>query len=374
MKLATKLLLPLALAGTLLSGNAIAEAPPAATHCNCGKTSDPNNPFNDYALLKKDRIAGLQPDIIAKLQNSPAKGAAQPLQSGTSSNTLQSGTQSTTLQTGTQSTTLQTGTQSTMLQTGTQSTMLQTGTQSTTLQSGTESAMIQGQVEHQGGPINILIIIDSSYSMKEKLAGGVEKMEAAKQVLQNALARIPSDVNLGLRVFGQGFMNDPYYDCQQSALLVPIGKGNRRSIIERVRQLHPFGLTPLAYSLQQAERDFRGTEGTKHIILITDGAETCGGNPCAFVARLNQIGIKMRVDVVGLSMRRDKEGRDQLNCIATASGGKYYDANNAEELIDSVSRSVDTALSGRIITRLKQPASNTETPLDKQILGPMLGH
>ena len=72
-------------------------------------------------------------------------------------------------------------------------------------------------------------------------------------------------------------------------------------------------------------------------------------------------------------MRHDKDGRKQLDCIAQSSGGKYYDANNAQELVDSVSRSVDTAISGRVITKLKQPASNTETPIDEKILGPLLG-
>src|SRR5262249_36696346 len=134
------------------------------------------------------------------------------------------------------------------LQSGTQSTTLQSSTQSTTLQSGTKAALIQGQVQQESGPVNVLFLFDCSYSMKEGLGGGAKKMDAAKQVLKNAMTRIPSDINIGLRVFGQGFSNDPYIDCQQSALLVSIGQGNRRAIIERVRSVHPFGLTPLTYA------------------------------------------------------------------------------------------------------------------------------
>lgn len=277
--------------------------------------------------------------------------AAPPIQGTASSTTLEGGTQSTTLQGGTQSTTLQGGTQSTTLQ---------GGTASTTIQGGTQAAMIQAGVERESGPVNILFLVDASYSMKEKLGGADQKIDAAKAVMQNALARIPTDINLGLRVFGQGFSNDPSIDCQQSALLVPIGQGNRRAIIEQVRQVKPFGLTPLTFALMQAEHDLRPLRGPRTLILITDGAETCGGNPCQYVRRLHELGIKVKVDIVGLGLKRDRDARDQLNCIAQASGGKYYDANTAAELIESVSRSVSKAISGRVLTK----GTQGETPPD----------
>ncbi len=256
------------------------------------------------------------------------------------------------------------GAQSTTLQTGAQSTTLQTGTQSTTLQTGTQSALIQGQVEREAGPVNILILVDASYSMKENLGGGEPKMTSAKRVLESAIARIPPDVNLGLRVFGQGFTSSPDIDCQQSALLVPMGQGNRRSIIEQTRQLRPFGMTPLTFALMQAERDLSVVRGPKTIILISDGAETCGGDPCGYIARLRAVGINIKVDIVGLGLRRERDARAQLNCIAERSGGKYYDANTAAELVDSISTMVSNAISGRVITRMKQPAVNTDTPPD----------
>ncbi len=296
-------------------------------------------------------------------------GQAQPIKSGIKNTTLRTSTQSTSLQTGTQSTSLHAGTQNTNLQTGTQSTDLHTGTQSTNLQTGTQSTLIQGatqgnliqgQVEQETGPVNILFVIDASYSMKEGLGSSEHKMEAAKRVLQEAIEEIPPEVNLGLRVFGQGFTGDPYFDCQQSALLVPLGQGNRRSIIERIRQIHPFGLTPLTFALSQAEHDLKGLSGPKTLILITDGAETCGGNPCEYILRLHEIGIKMKVDIVGLGLRRDREARAQLNCIASASGGKYYDASTAAELIDSISHSITTAISGHVITKASTHELNAE--------------
>ncbi len=299
------------------------------------------------------------------------------LRTGAQSTTLQTGTQSTMLQTGTQSTMLQTGTQSTTLQTGTQSTTLQTGTQTSLIQGGAQGSLIQGNVERLAGPVNILFVLDCSYSMKEKFGGGIQKIESAKQVMQAALSRIPGDVNLGLRVFGQGmgaggFNSDPGIDCRQTALLVPLGQGNRRSIIEKVRNIKPFGMTPLEYALRQAaEDDLSGAPGTKTLILITDGADTCGGDPCHYIRTLPLLGIHLKVDVVGVDLKHDRLAKAELNCIAEGSGGKYYDVNNAPEMIESVSNSVNQAISGKVLVKPKGlPATNIETLPDIQPVKP----
>lgn len=269
---------------------------------------------------------------------------------------LQAGTQQTTLQTGTQSTLLQTGTESTMLQTGTESTILQTGTQGTLLQTGTEKS---------GGPVTILIIFDASLSMNEKLEGHDQKIDSAKKVLETALMRIPSDVKVGLRVFGH--MNFPS-PCSASALLVPPGIGNRGAIIKRIRRIIPTGMTPLTFAIRQAaENDLRDVEGKRTIILITDGADTCGEDPCAYIATLPYRGINIKVDVVGLDLK-DKNSKRKLDCIAKLSNGKYYDAHTTPELMDSISHSVSQAISGVVMTNKGQ---NKLTPPELVPIVPM---
>ncbi|HEY9789182.1 MAG TPA: VWA domain-containing protein, partial [Candidatus Obscuribacterales bacterium] len=199
------------------------------------------------------------------------------------------------------------GTSNTTLQTGTESTMLQTGTQSTMLQTGTQNMLLQGGTARNTEETNIEILIDCSQSMKEKLGGMLSsdqdkdpKMEMAKRVLEQTMTTIPADVNVGLRVFGQSFHNDPFLDCQQTALLVPIGTHNRRAIVERIRSMRPYGLTPLTYALEQAASDLSQFGGKKQLILISDGAETCGLDPCAMVHQLTARGINMKIDIVGL--------------------------------------------------------------------------
>lgn len=258
--------------------------------------------------------------------------------------------------------------QSNLLQGGTGSTLLQVGTEQTTLQGGLEGALLQANVAREGNPVSILFLIDSSRSMKDKITVGIDagkepKMEAAKRVLQEAISKIPGDMHLGLRVFGNGFTGMDS-DCQTSTLLVPIGKNNRRAIIEAARSMLPYGLTPLTYGLMQAEQDLRYITGPKTVILISDGAETCGGDPCAYIDRLSRLGIKMKIDIVGLGLKGDKEAKEQLNCIAQKSGGKYYDANTSADLINGITDSVKHAISGKVLTRITTPKVTDTVPMD----------
>ena len=258
------------------------------------------------------------------------------------SSTLQGGTQSTMLQGGAGSTTLQGGTQSTMLQGNTQSTMLKGGAGSTLLQGGTGSTMIKGQAKMDAGPMNVLILLDSSQTMGQGMDNVLpskqeQKMAADKRVLKSTLQVIPADVNVGLRVFGQKFDNTSS-DCTQTALLVPIGKNNRQMIVDEVEQLTPKGMTPLALTLMQAERDFEGLPGQRHVILISDGFETCGGDPCTYIKRLSAMGYNMKIDIIGMGLKHDKIARDHLNCITQASGGHYYDADTADNWQTSLSK------------------------------------
>ncbi|MBZ0189384.1 MAG: VWA domain-containing protein [Candidatus Obscuribacterales bacterium] len=276
------------------------------------------------------------------------------------------------LSAGTASTRLESGTSSTTLEGGTGSTTLQGGAGSTTLSTGTSGALLQGRTEHKGGPVTILFLVDASLSMRDNLERKVQKIDAAKKVLEKSMLGIPPDVKVGLRVFGH-FAQSDFDPCRASILLVKPGLGNRGTIINKMRRIRPTGMTPLTFAIAQAaENDLRAVRGRKTIILITDGAETCGHDPCAYIQTLAARGIDLKVDVVGLDLRRDVSARNQLNCIASKSGGKYYDAKTASELIESVSNSVSKAISGKVVIGSdKDNIANPDTPPELIPIVPM---
>jgi Mg-chelatase subunit ChlD len=185
------------------------------------------------------------------------------------------------------------------------------------------------------------IVLDASNSMWGQL-GGKAKMSIAKEILEDALDWLPDDLMVALRVYGHQHRRE-LRNCQDSELLVPFGAGHRQRIREAIVSFKPRGQTPLGYSLQQVSADFGNFQGERAVVLVTDGIESCGGDPVRAARALQEDG-SLPVHVIGFGLGGG-EGEDQrsLSAIATASGGKFLTARSAEELREALSVSVGTA-------------------------------
>ena len=190
------------------------------------------------------------------------------------------------------------------------------------------------------GAYDIEIVLDGSGSMAEAL-GGSNKMEAAKAAVKSIVDKLPQDARVGFRAYGHQSSRESK-NCSDSALLVPVGQINRETFKAQVDSVRPNGYTPIEYALQEAKKDFPAdAESGKMIILVSDGKETCGGDPCRAVKSLRDSGFKLEVNVVGFAV--DAETAGQLKCIADASGGQYKDAANAAELVEGLERFTERA-------------------------------
>ncbi|MEW5826734.1 MAG: VWA domain-containing protein [Candidatus Bipolaricaulota bacterium] len=182
----------------------------------------------------------------------------------------------------------------------------------------------------QGGPTSLLIVMDCSSSMAEEVDGEV-KIEIAKDVILDLLDDLPTGSNVGLRYF-QG--------CGNSQILVPVVPLNDRAAFRAaVQGLVTRGATPIAYTLDQVRGDFAAVTETKLVLLITDGMETCKGDPVKSAKALIEGGYDLKINVVGFDIGRDSEARDQLMAIAAATGGAFLAAENRDELRDALSLS-----------------------------------
>lgn len=184
---------------------------------------------------------------------------------------------------------------------------------------------------------NTLLILDSSGSMAGSAGGGTTKLEAAKRALRRYVAGTPDSLALGLMVYGHRGSNDPAgkaESCRGVELLEPIGKAASRGFDRVLNRFEPTGYTPLGAALRKAREAFEGMQDAiNRIILVTDGIETCGGDPVAEARALKQVGIKVTTDVVGFDVAKPAEAR-RLRAIAEASGGEYTDARTADALDD----------------------------------------
>jgi Mg-chelatase subunit ChlD len=178
------------------------------------------------------------------------------------------------------------------------------------------------------------IVFDASNSMWGRMQGE-PKISVAKRILSEALDWLPDDLALSLRVYGHQHAHAERH-CRDSALLVPLGRGDRGGIRTAIGSVKPRGQTPLAYSLAQITSDFADFRGERAVVLVTDGIESCNGDPAA-AARALQADAATPVHVIGFGLASDEdEDNAALRAIARASGGRFITATSAAELREAL--------------------------------------
>ncbi|MGW3100505.1 VWA domain-containing protein [Streptomyces sp. NPDC001100] len=187
------------------------------------------------------------------------------------------------------------------------------------------------------------LVLDVSGSMSAKDMDGGSRMAAAKQAFNEVLDATPEEVQLGIRTLGANYHgNDRKTGCKDTAQLYPVGTLNRTEAKTAVATLQPTGWTPIGPALLKAADDLNGGDGTRRIVLISDGEDTCQPlDPCEVAREIAAKGIGLTIDTLGLVP--DAKTRDQLSCIADATGGTYTSVQHKEELSDRVGQLVDRA-------------------------------
>lgn len=191
--------------------------------------------------------------------------------------------------------------------------------------------------QQSGSTVNVELILDSSGSMAETDASGQSRIDAAKAALNNVIDALPEreGVNVGFRVYGHEGNNTEAgraQSCQSTELKVPVQGIDKEALRSQVEVFQPVGWTPLALSLRESEADFPDAADNvvNAVVLVTDGLETCGGNPCSASRALKTGSSAITTHVIGFAL--DAEEQSNLQCIVDESGGLLLGAGNAEEL------------------------------------------
>ncbi|MCM3266876.1 VWA domain-containing protein [Streptomyces thermoviolaceus] len=198
--------------------------------------------------------------------------------------------------------------------------------------------------EPDGKPApKVELVLDVSGSMRTRDIDGGSRMAAAKQAFNEVLDATPKEVQLGIRTLGANYPGDDRLTgCKDTELLYPVGPLDRTEAKTAVATLVPTGWTPIGPALQKAAADLKGGDGTRRIVLISDGEDTCQPlDPCEVAREIAAQGIGLTIDTLGLVP--DAKTRDQLSCIADATGGTYTSVRHKKELTDRVGQLVDRA-------------------------------
>lgn len=142
----------------------------------------------------------------------------------------------------------------------------------------------------------ILILMDGSSSMIKEWNKQNTRFEAAAKIvdkLMDSVYSVNKDVEFALRVYGHQHPTSEN-NCYDTKLEVKFSRDNYTQMMLRMAALHTLGVSPIAYSLQQAaENDMTNLRENKYsLILITDGGESCEGDICKVVEEL----LKKKID------------------------------------------------------------------------------
>jgi Ca-activated chloride channel homolog len=183
--------------------------------------------------------------------------------------------------------------------------------------------------------VNVLVILDVSGSMANKI-NGKQMIDIAKDSITDFTSELPKEANVGLMVYGHkgdGSENSKELSCKSVELAYEIQPYNKVQFKEAIDPFEPLGWTPLAHSLEIAKEsfaEFDGERNTNLIYVVSDGIETCDGDPVEIATSFSKSNIQPIINVIGFNIQ--DEGQKQLREIAEAGNGQYTNAGNEEQL------------------------------------------
>ena len=180
---------------------------------------------------------------------------------------------------------------------------------------------------------DLILILDASGSMWGQI-DGQNKIVLAREVLGGLLDGLTEGRPVGLVVYGHRREGD----CQDIEVVQSVQPLQGDALKQKVNALNPKGKTPITASLRQAIELAGQRPGAATVVLISDGLETCGLDPCAAVAEAKARGVDFLLHVVGFDVGSQELA--QLQCTANAGGGLFLMADDAA----SLSSALDQAL------------------------------
>lgn len=194
--------------------------------------------------------------------------------------------------------------------------------------------------------LNVEIILDSSGSMAGKI-NGRSKMDLAKEAINQFISTLPKDANVALRVYGHkgtGKDSDKNLSCNSNELLYSFSPYDGGKFNQVMSQFKPAGWTPLATAIMKAKEDlsnYPSESNTNIIYVVSDGIETCDGNPVEAAKAIKDSNVKPIVNVIGFDL--DSKGQKQLKEVAEAADGVYTNVTDQSGLQKEFDKTIEIA-------------------------------
>lgn len=195
----------------------------------------------------------------------------------------------------------------------------------------------EGSSEKRVPPENAIILLDASSSMLLPTANNNIRMDVAKKAVSKFANTVGNQSNISLIVYGHKGSEsdaDKELSCTSIEEIYPLGDYEKESFDNALSSFESKGWTPLAGAISKAEEMTRDMEGSITIYIVSDGVETCDGDPVKAAKTFADRGEANHVHIIGFQV--DKEAEVQLKEVANAGNGDYYYAENAEDIHQTI--------------------------------------
>lgn len=175
----------------------------------------------------------------------------------------------------------------------------------------------------------IVIVLDLSSSMEEDDGAGTIKLDGAKAALIDVVRGQAAGSSVGLWTYPS-----PAQDCS-SGSYVPGAElrtvPDPSALAATIRNLAAYGNTPTGDALRAVTDDLVARSHTSAtLLLVSDGESNCGVPPCEVAQQIVDEGFDITVQAMGFQI--SDAGREELECIAEATGGRYYGVEDSTQL------------------------------------------
>ncbi len=182
-----------------------------------------------------------------------------------------------------------------------------------------------------------MIVLDASRTMWTKL-GGLSKNANVRIKLGEVIGTYDGKLKFGLVAFGHRQTSN-CADTETVAKLGELSKTSQKKLLDRIK---PKGQAPIAAAIAEAAKDVP-KDGRLDIVFIGDGGDTCDADICAAATSLKEKTPGVRIHVVGIDTKGEAELKP-LACMATATGGQFVAATNADTLKKGLATVFEAAL------------------------------
>lgn len=193
----------------------------------------------------------------------------------------------------------------------------------------------ENEVTTKQKKMNVLVLMDASGSMNGELEGKT-KMELAKAAIGKFMEQIPSDANVSLIAYGHvgsSADSDKVKSCSSVEDVYPLSAYQDENFTNSLNSFQASGWTPLEGAIKKAEeilQDYPSEDYSNVVYMVSDGVETCDGDPVAAAKQLQSQNIKAKVNIIGFDV--DNEGQQQLKQVADSGGGEYITVDDPADL------------------------------------------